>query len=58
MGEKIVELFAKAKEIGGFKGQMRLAVITKIQMTQAKETPDTSENIETIKRALEEIQRG
>lgn len=57
MGDKIVALFEKAKTIGGFKGQMRLAVITKISLQKAASEPDTPATLKLVEDALQEIEK-
>jgi len=57
MGEKIVALFEKAKAIGGFKGQMRLAVITKISLQRSVSEPDTPETLKRVEDAFREIEK-
>lgn len=57
MSEKIVAYFEKAKEIGGFKGQMRMAVITKISLQKAASEPDTPENLALVENAYKEIEK-
>ncbi len=57
MGEKIVAFFEKAKTIGGFKGQMRLAVITKISLQKAASEPDSPENLKKVEDAMKEIEK-
>ncbi|HWQ66290.1 MAG TPA: hypothetical protein VN372_05405 [Methanospirillum sp.] len=57
MGEKIVAYFEKAKAIGGFKGQMRMAVITKISLQKAASDPDTPEGLKLVEDAYREIEK-
>ena len=57
MGDKIVAYFEKAKAMGGFKGQMRLAVITKISLQKAASEPDTPENLKVVDDAMKEIEK-
>jgi hypothetical protein len=57
MGDKIIEYFEKVKSIGGFKGQMRLAVITKISLQKAATEPDTPETLMRVEAAMKEIEK-
>lgn len=55
MGAKLQEIYDKAKVKGGFSGQLKLAMITKIPLAKAKEVPDTPENIRAFELALSQI---
>ncbi len=57
MGEKIIAYFERAKSIGGFKGQMRLAVISKISLQKAGAEPDTPETLKLVEEAMKEIEK-
>lgn len=57
MGEKLLSYFEKAKEMGGFKAQMRLSIITKISTTKANSEPDSLENIKIFEDAMREIEK-
>jgi len=54
MAEKLVKLFAFAKEAGGLKATMRLAMQTFTE-AQAKTEPDSPENVEKIRSAIKQI---
>jgi hypothetical protein len=55
MAGKLVSYYDKAKEIGGLKAQMRLAVLTGLPSTKASEAPDSPENIAKFDSAMAEI---
>ena len=57
MGDKIVAYFEKAKSIGGIKGLMRMALITKITLKQAATVPDTPEVLKLVEAAMKEIEK-
>ena len=57
MGEKLIEYYKKAKEIGGEKAQLRLGLITCIPQIFAKVLEDSPENIETFENAIKEIEK-
>jgi hypothetical protein len=57
MGDKVLALFDKAKSIGGFKGQMRMAVITKISLQKAASEPDTPDTLRLVEDAFKEIEK-
>ncbi|HPI37787.1 MAG TPA: hypothetical protein PK397_07570 [Ignavibacteriaceae bacterium] len=57
MAAKLISYYKKAKELGGIKAEMRLAIITKIPSAKAEVAPDTPENIRLFENALAEIQK-
>ncbi len=57
MGEKLTKYYEEAKNLGGIKAQMRLAVITLTPLSKAKSEPDSPENIEKFEKAMEEIRK-
>lgn len=57
MGEKLIEYYKKAEEIGGKKAQMRLGLITCIPLIFAKVLEDAPDNIETFEKAIKEIEK-
>jgi hypothetical protein len=57
MGQKLVEYYEKAKQIGGFPAAGRLSLLTKTPSTQAKTEPDSPENIEKFEKAMQEIKK-
>ena len=57
MGEKIIEFYTKAAQIGSLKAKMRLAMLTLIPSSKAMETPDTAENIKKFTDAFNELEK-
>ena len=55
MAEKLLEYYEKAKEGGGIRAQLKLAMITKISSDKAAKEPDSPENIKTFEEALAQI---
>ena len=58
MGAKLMEFFSQAQKLGGIKGKMRLAMITRISSAQAGSQPDSPENIRKFTAALNEIKKN
>ena len=57
MGAKLLEFYDKAKQLGGLKGSMRMAMLTLIPSSKAMEAPDSLENITKFKNAMVELQK-
>ena len=57
MGAKLVEYYDKAKELGGLKSKMRMAMITKMAAPKAQEVEDSAENIDKFEQALKELEK-
>lgn len=57
MATKLVSFYQKAKELGGLKAEMRLAVLTKVPSSKALELPDSPENIKLFESAIKEIEK-
>lgn len=57
MGAKLFAFYEKAKALGGIKGQMRMAVLTRMPSARAKEAPDSPENIKKFEEALSELEK-
>lgn len=57
MGAKLREFYNEAKNIGGLKATMRIAMITKIPSTKADTEDDSPDNIKIFQDALEEIKK-
>ncbi len=57
MGQKMVDMYAEAKKIGGFGAQMRMSILTMVASPKAMETPDSAENIDKFRKALEIIRK-
>lgn len=57
MGAKLIELYEQAKQIGGLKAQMRMAMITKIPSSKAADEPDSPDNIKLFENAIVEIKK-
>lgn len=55
MGIKLIKEYEKAKQLGGLKAQMRLAILTKISGPKAAILPDSLENLNCFERAMKEI---
>jgi len=55
MGAKLVDFYEKAKEIGGLKGQMRMAVLTSVPSAKAKDASDSPDLIKKFEQALTQI---
>ncbi|MCP4547867.1 MAG: hypothetical protein GY835_15500 [bacterium] len=55
MGAQLVSYYVQAKEAGGLKGKMRMAMITNIPSTKAENEPDSPENIQKFEDALTQI---
>ena len=56
MGQKLVDFYSKAMEMGQIKAKMRLALITGISSSKASELTDTQENIEKFENALKKME--
>ena len=57
MGEKLLKYYADAKQLGGLKAEMRLAVLTSMPGTKAGAAPDSSENIDKFEKAMQEVKK-
>ena len=57
MGEKLVNFYKEAQQIGRLKAKMRLAMMTKIPSAKASTVPDSAENINKFKKAMAEIKK-
>lgn len=57
MGEQLVQFYTLAKNLGGIKGQMRLAAITQIPIRKAEIEPDSTENIGIFRAAMKELEK-
>lgn len=55
MGIKLIKEYEKAKQLGGLKAQMRLAILTKISGPKAATLPDSTENLSCFEMAMREI---
>lgn len=55
MGQQLLKKFEQAKEFGGLKAQMRLAILTKIPSQKAANEPDSPENLAKFEAAMNEI---
>ena len=58
MATKLLQYYEQAKEIGGIKAQMRMAMITNISSTKAASEPDSPENIAKFEKAMQVIRKG
>ena len=57
MGDKLVQFYDEAANLGGMKAKMRLAILTTISSTKAVELEDDPETIEKFEAALVEIKK-
>ncbi|MGE5472796.1 MAG: hypothetical protein ACM3UU_01095 [Ignavibacteriales bacterium] len=57
MGQKLVEMYAEAKKLGGLTAQIRLAILTSTASPKAVEIPDSPENIEKFIKAMEIVRK-
>lgn len=57
MGQKLLSYYDEAKKIGGFKAQMRLALLTSIGGQKAGKEPDSPENIKKFEKGMQEIRK-
>lgn len=55
MGQKLLDIYEKAKNKGGIKSQVRLAMITKMSSVKAKEAEDSEENVKRFEQALLQV---
>ena len=55
MGERLLKEYEKAKELGGLKAQMRLAMLTRMAGPKAEKAPDSPENIAKFEAAMNEL---
>jgi hypothetical protein len=55
MGEKLMEYYSLVEEKEGLSGKMDLAKKTNMPGTKASTAPDSEENIETFRAAVEDI---
>ena len=55
MGTRLVKAFNIAKEAGGMKATMRLAMKGGMSSDKAAAAPDSAENIQKLEAALKEI---
>ncbi len=57
MGDKLLDFFQKANEIGGLPAKIRLAVLSKNSSIQAKSMEDSIENIQNMKKSFEAMSK-
>jgi len=55
MGEKLIEYYSLVEEKEGINGKIELAKETNLPGTKASTAPDSEENIELFRDALEDI---
>ena len=55
MGAQLVSLFEQAKQHGGVKAQLKMAMITKLSITKAEAASDSPELIGIAQKALSDI---
>ena len=57
MAEKLSGFYDEASQLGGLKAKMRLAVLTNIPSSKAGGEPDSPENVQKFKKAMQEIKK-
>ncbi len=57
MADKLIKFYEQAKQMGGFKAQLRLAMITKIPSPKAEKMPDSQESIKLFEKAILELKK-
>lgn len=57
MGAKLSQFFTDAKQLGGLKAMMRLAVLTGTPSPKAQTLPDSPENLKKFNDAMNEIRK-
>jgi hypothetical protein len=55
MGDKLIQYFTQARAKGGIMAQVKLAMITRMSSAQAKEAPDSVENIKKFEDAMSQL---
>lgn len=55
MGMQLIKEYEKAKQLGGLKAQMRLAILTKISGPKAATLPDSLEYLKRFEVAMREL---
>jgi hypothetical protein len=55
LGQKLLDYYEKAQQIGGITARMRLAVLTKLPSNKAESAPDSLENIQIFETAINQI---
>ena len=57
MGQQLSSFYDQAKDMGGMKAQMRLAILTGVPSTKASDTEDTSDNVGKFQSAMQELEK-
>lgn len=57
MGQKLIEFYNQAAELGQIKAKMRLAMLTTIPSAKAAEEPDSDQNIKKFQQAIAELKK-
>jgi hypothetical protein len=57
MGQRIFDCFARADQLAGIQGRIRLATLTRVNSTQAMAEPDTPVNLKKFEDALAQIRQ-
>ncbi|GGK53874.1 MULTISPECIES: hypothetical protein [Haloarcula] len=55
MGEKLMEYYSLVEEEEGFSGKIELAKETNLPGTKASTAPDSQENLQMFREAIEDI---
>ncbi len=57
MGSQLMGFYEEAKEVGGLKGQMRLAMLTGLASTKAVNEADSPDLIQKFTTALAQVKK-
>jgi hypothetical protein len=55
MGARLTTFYDHAKATGGIEARLKLALVTRMSSVQAKEAPDSPENITRFENALRQL---
>jgi hypothetical protein len=58
MGARLTSYYDQAKAAGGLEARLKLAMVTRMSSAQAKEAPDSPENITRFEQALRQLGLG
>ena len=57
MGQELKKYYEKARQMGGVKGIMRLAMLTLMTSADAEKKPDTANNIAKFNNAMLQLEK-
>ena len=57
MGKQLTDYYEKAKQMGGLKAQMRLAILTNIPSSKAQLEADSPDNLKKFETAIAELKK-